>query len=375
MTHQFSINKPENVDHRSGRMLRRRSLDLGWLQANGKHRSTDELDLLESWQSSAAIYLQQAVSAFIKPQEKNIARSLLLMEQVLADIDCEDIFSESLYQKRLKEKFEMLGSIYDEGDSQEIEKIEFDAVENGEIIAENLWVKLSWLSFDEDDPSFRLRFSFGLEKYEDVAQDLQREILTARLSEAIFPESVVISKNEKLIAQCKKLMQEKSIEFVERIIYFNAPNGGAQFHHDVEKGHAGVVFAQLHGRTAWFALSKQQLLDEVSDFMHNGLAKEIFSAIGKEQEYCQLKESTRDIKIFSEQMNEGGHEHVEVLLNQIPMFLKQLADKNFIFILEPGDVILLPQKDEENCAWHSVFCFDDFPGHALSFAIRSGRDE
>ncbi len=369
---RFSIDKPQGEDNQSIGLLRRRSLDLGWLQQTKAQAPLSAQQIADRWSSSQAIVLPQAVSGFLKPQKKHITRTLQLMEQVLDEVDCEDVFTESPYQERLNGKFAMLGSIYDEGDRQEIEKIEFDALENGEIIAENLWVKLSWLSFDEDDSSFRLRFSFGLEQYEDVSQDLQREILTAQLAEAIFPESVAISENQNLIEQCKNLLQSKSLEFVERIIYFNAPNGGAQFHHDVEKGHAGVVFSQLYGRTAWFALSKQQLLSEVQFFRKNTASAEMFSVLGKEKEFAEFKASTEDMKIFSDQMNEGGHDHVEVLLNQIPEFFQQLADNGYAFILEPGDVILLPQQDEENCVWHTVFCFDDFPGHALSFAMRAG---
>jgi len=31
---------------------------------------------------------------------------------------------------------------------------------------------------------------------------------------------------------------------------------------------------------------------------------------------------------------------------------------------------LLPQRDLDNCVWHSVFTLGDEPGEALSFAVR-----
>ena len=63
------------------------------------------------------------------------------------------------------------------------------------------------------------------------------------------------------------MLQAEDLVYVERIVYFNAPEGGAQFHHDVERGHLGVVFAQLSGRTAWLTLSTEQLLDAMQNFL------------------------------------------------------------------------------------------------------------
>ena len=50
-----------------------------------------------------------------------------------------------------------------EGDDQEIETVLFDALDNGEVVAEDLWAKVSWLSFFEEDSSLRVRFSFGMD--------------------------------------------------------------------------------------------------------------------------------------------------------------------------------------------------------------------
>ena len=132
--------------------------------------------------------------------------------------------------------------------------------------AEDLWLKASWLSFNEDDASLRFRFSFGIDLEEDVAADPYRQQLGGELTDAVFPESAIITNNVELEKKLKKILGSDGVSFVERIIYFNAPNGGAYLHHDLERGHAGVVFAQLTGSTFWLALPKETLIEEIIHF-------------------------------------------------------------------------------------------------------------
>ena len=293
------------------------------------------------------------------------------MAAVLDGGDCETLLLQAPYAARLAHRFELLASNYDEGDPQEIVKIEFDAMENGRLIAENLWVKLSWLSYQEHDASLRFRFSFGMENYEDVAADPERQRYAAELAEALFPESAVISANTRLAAFLRDMLQAEDVTYVERIVYFNAPEGGAQFHHDVERGHLGVVFAQVSGRTAWLALSTEQLLDEIQRFLAQADAESALrKVIRHPKTRAKLFTLAQDRAALAAYLNDRDNDPLERLINRSPIFVRQLIERGHAHILHPGDVMLLPQHDMAHCAWHAVYCLDDHPGEALSFAIR-----
>jgi hypothetical protein len=208
--------------------------------------------------------------------------------------------------------------------------------------------------------------------FEDVAADLERQTYAGELTEAIFPESAIISSDKKLEQQLCKALGIDRLAYVERIIYFNAPNGGAQFHQDIEPGHLGVVFAQLRGRTGWLACSKNELMDEIEKFVSNAA------------NHATLQQLLPDANAFKELMNvsadrtqlnlwmddNSNNEPLELLLNRCPQFYQHLSDCGYTYIINPGDIILLPQKDLNECCWHTVFCLDNFAGEALSFAIR-----
>jgi len=250
-----------------------------------------------------------------------------------------------------------LASSAEEHDEQGIEKVYFDVEQDGELCAEDLWCKASWLSFHDEDASLRFRFSFGMEGFEDVAADPARQIWAGELCERIFPESAIITKNTEVLDLLKEILGSEA-QFVERIVYFNAPNGGAQFHHDVERGHAGVVFAQLSGATFWLALNKQSLMDEMIAFAAEHTVSDA------------LKVLLKDREALSCYMEERDHELVEALIDQDPKFIQYLNAQGYSHYLQAGDILLLPQRDLDYCVWHSVFTLGDEPGEALSFAIR-----
>jgi hypothetical protein len=309
----------------------------------------------------------------IPAQQQNISQASMLMQAVLDGADCEEILLQEPYAARLAPRFELLASSYDEGDPQEIVKVEFDAVEDGAVIAENLWVKLSWLSYSEYDASLRFRFSFGMENYQDVATDPGRQAHAAVLTEALFPESVVVSANPRLNAFLRDLLQAKDFIYVERIVYFNAPEGGAQFHNDVERGHLGVVFAQLSGRTAWLALSTEQLLDEIQEFLaeaEDGADALMRATTRQAKARSKLITLAKDRAALAEYLNSRDNDPLEQLINRTPDFARRLIERGHAYLLNPGDIILLPQHDMAHCTWHAVYCLDDSPGEALSFAIR-----
>lgn len=350
--------------------LQRRGVALGWICKQDDNDGIALPAMKGKWQASDAVFLKGFVKSAVASNKDHIKRSLAMLESVLDGDDIESLLEVPPYIDRIEEKFEMLGVIMDEGDSQEIEKIEFDAMVDGEVDAENLWLKASWLSFEDDDVSLRFRFSFGMEGYEDVGADLKRELYAADLSEVVFPESKVVTQNKAVARLLQDVTGLKKPTFVERIVYFNAPNGGALFHQDVERGHAGVIFAQLHGRTGWLALSKAVLLQELTTFLCSDQIS--WPSSMSDADIAYLQKHKQDVHVLSEALDNRDSEALEKLLNRTPAFIKQLVDHGYAYVLEPGDVLLLPQASYDECAWHTVFCLDDYPGHALSFAIREG---
>jgi hypothetical protein len=269
----------------------------------------------------------------------------------------------------------MVAASPEEHDEQGIEKIYFDAFnannENEEnIVAEDLWCKASWLSFHDEDASLRFRFSWGMEGYEDVAADPLKQAWAAKLCDALFPESSIITQDNIILDYLSSILG-KAPSFVERIVYFNAPNGGAQMHHDVERGHAGVVFAQLSGSTFWLAIAKPKLMDEIFSFVTNPQYQTDIEAVLPQKEdreaLTKLCENRENLSCY---MEEPDHELVEAIMDRCPAFITQLVKHGYSHTLETGDVLLLPQRDLDNCVWHSVFTLGDTPGEALSFAVR-----
>lgn len=352
-------------------LLKRRGTALGWIAAEPATSANDN-DLRSTWHSSLPYVLPGHCSATIPNYSGEIEQAQQLMERVAAGESPADLLDAEPYVDRLLPRFEMLAATSDESDMQEIETIEFDVMEDEEIIGENLWCKCSWLSYEDNDDSLRFRFSFGMVGYEDVAADVERQIFAGELTERIFPESAIISGDKKLEQKLGKALGINKLAYVERIIYFNAPNGGAQFHQDVERGHLGVVFAQVRGRTGWFACSKEELMNEVEKFVadaknHATLAKLLPDASAL-KELTTISADRTQLTLWMD--DNDCNEPLELLLNRCPEFYKQLSDCGYSFIINPGDIILLPQKGINECCWHTVFCLDDFAGEALSFAIR-----
>jgi len=57
-------------------------------------------------------------------------------------------------------------------------------------------------------------------------------------------------------------------------------------------------------------------------------------------------------------------------VDRLPAFTAFLVSGGYAHMLQPGDAILLPQRDLDRCVWHSVFCLGDEAGESLSFAVR-----
>ncbi|MBL1432280.1 MAG: hypothetical protein COC09_03940 [Gammaproteobacteria bacterium] len=353
--------------------LKRRGYDLGTVhsgdEGEGSISSDDELS---NWQQGKPFLLKKICLPQLAEYSEHINQAYSLYQAILNDEECDPIFAESPYRDRLDHGFESLGSSVNEGDDQEIETVLFDAIEKGETLAEDLWMKISWLSFHEEDASLRFRFSFGVDNIEDVAADKQRQHYAALLTDAVFPESRLITDNTDLSHHIQKAMVSDTVKFVERIVYFNSPGGGAYLHHDRERGHAGVVYAQLSGITYWLALPKQLLMQEIALFVKqchqtNAWPKTLDSTM--QDELKQLAKNQQDLSSELESFSNNTLIH---LINETKQFVQQLITNGHGRLVQSGDALLLPQETDLSCCWHSVFSLGEESGEALSFAVRGG---
>lgn len=355
--------------------LVRRGFQLGWVKQHQRPSMPSQADIISAWQQDKAIMLPALLD--LDDWQADIEQSHQLMQSTLESGELSPSLDLPPYPDRLGDQLPLVASSMEEHDEQAIEKVYFDAVSehnDEETLAEGLWCKASWLSFLEDDASLRFRFSFGMECLEDVAADPLRQMWASKLCDAIFPESAALTDNTQLLPVLEEMLGGQPA-FVERIVYFNAPRGGAQMHHDVERGHDGVVFAQLSGSTFWLALTKPVLIDELISFANDkNHAAEIAAVIPAEDDQTALHQLLKDKAALSNYMDENDHELVEAIMDRCPAFIEHLIAQGFAYILHAGDLLLMPQRDLDTCVWHSVCCLGDEPGEAVSFAIRKEAD-
>ncbi|HKI61013.1 MAG TPA: hypothetical protein VKA31_01855 [Mariprofundaceae bacterium] len=361
---KYSEHKPVSAD---ARMLQRRGWQLGWIMQEDRPALPEATMVAEAWNDDAAVMLPGVIP--LASLQADIDRARDLMEQALSGAELADIFEDADHLENMR-TFPLVGVSSEDHDDQGLEKIYFDAEQDDELLAEGLWCKASWLSFCDDDASVRFRFSFGMEGFEDVAADPVSQHWAGELCQAVFPESRAITENSLILDHLRHLLGGEPA-FVERIVYFNAPNGGAQMHHDVERGHDGVVFAQLSGATFWLALSKPRLIDELTAFVSDPAHAAAVAVVMPEVEDREkLAALIADRAALSEYMEEPDHELLEAIMDRSPDFIGHLVGRGYAHVLEAGDVLLMPQRDLDNCVWHCVFCLGDEAGEGLSFAVR-----
>lgn len=352
--------------------LARRGYAVGWLGLAKTQQRLSPAQEKQDWQVSKPVFWPGILADQISRHVSELDNSFDLYLNVLNGSSCTDLLEAAPNQTELGAKFNLVSCSYDESDLQQVERLDFEPATEppGDEVDSEVWMKASWLSYEEDDASMRFRFSFGMDGYEDVAADPYRQTLASHLAQIIFPESNIITDNAVLVEELTKLLDVEAIEFVERIIYFNAPDGGAQFHQDVERGHLGVVFAQMSGRTAWLALSKKQLIHEIITFLAREDAKSTMPEVLGKKHQTQLFKHANDPVYLNQWLDKHDNDALEMFINQSPAFSQQLIEHGHAYILQPGDVLLLPQQGMDDCAWHSVFCLDEEPGEALSFAMK-----
>lgn len=247
----------------------------------------------------------------------------------------------------------------------------------------DLWWKSGRLSTFEGDESLRLRLSFGLERDDDASRELVRQRAVAELAEALLPGASFVPRTESL-NRLLELFSGEELFLTQHIAYWNAPEGGALFHHDAfdepaEGGQRGVLYAQLAGRTAWLALSAEDLAARVCEFVEllesgelEWVTEDLFP---RTADLAGAVECARDPQRLMRELGLPGCGRFAALVNRGPEFTDYLANAGHAAILEAGDVILLPNYGLARTAMHSVFCADDEPTYAISAALRQVRPD
>lgn len=321
--------------------LLRRGIDHGRLVEAGRREAAEPV---ASWKSAAPILLPRQLDSFDELSRQRIMRTQWMFDKLRGGAD----FSE-LFWARIDDSsgVEAAGSTIDTSDEREIEKLH--ASFGGE--DSDLYAKLSWISTDEDDHSLRIRFSFGSELLDDWSTDPQQSQAADRFSEIAFPEMSLLA-HDRVVQRMLARLCACPVRLSERILYSNAPGGGARFHHDAETEQLGVAYAQLAGRTAWLALPAVRLAETLSHLDLPGhwsetLADEGAAALG------------------------GELSEIEAWLNDDAELTRRLVEAGWLFVLEPRDVLLLPSHNAEHTAWHSVFALGEEASLSLSFGIFS----
>jgi hypothetical protein len=239
-------------------------------------------------------------------------------------------------------------------------------------------VKLSRLSTFTADASLRLRFSFGQEVVEDAARDPDAQTAVRALAERVLPGAASLGSDEGLWRELAGMVPEGT-ELTQHIAYWNAPEGGALFHHDAfdeehEGRQLGVLYVQLAGATAWLALSLEDLAQRVLEFteaLEAGEAEWVRRALWPDRrDFERLLSRSRSRSALLEELAAPGCGRFGALVNQGPDFTSFLADAGHGFFVEAGDALLLPNLGLAKTTMHSVFCASETPTYALSMGLR-----
>lgn len=323
-----------------------------------------------SWALGDPVLLRGEISDALRFYNSRIKESRRLVDRIMQGESLQTILDQQPYQSRLSTQFEPLGASSNPNNPQEIETLFFDSLEDTGYTAEDLWVKLSWLSFYENDDSLRFRFSFGEDFAEDVAADQERQRYAGKLSNSVFPESALITENSRIRSLLCDLISSRAVEFVERIVYFNAPSGGAYLHHDRERGHAGVVYAQVSGETFWIALPSHRLVSELRSFCDTCHRQDKWPS-SLSTEFINEIQAVVHSETLTAQLESFSNDTLIHLINETGAFTQYLINQGHGYTINSGDVLLLPQQSQQQCCWHSVFCLTETTGEGLSFAVRS----
>jgi hypothetical protein len=310
-----------------------------------------------AWDEDRPILLPGLLAPGLGAWRPALARTLALFDELRRGR--RTLQEEVRARLRGRAEFSPSGAIVDLADGRELEKVFVDGMRGRRFAARGLYAKLSWIAHDERDASLRIRFSFGSENERDWQKETRRAPWAERYAEALFPECAAQAGNARLRALVERLAGRR-VRFSERIVYNNAPGGGAVFHHDCEPYQLGVVFGQLAGETAWLALPKRALARHVAEH----------AATGPRSAALRRLAGTPRAALRA---LDGEDPRLARLLNETPAFTARLAAAGALFHLRAGDVLLLPNHAWDDTCWHSVFALGRRASLAHSYGIFARR--
>jgi hypothetical protein len=250
----------------------------------------------------------------------------------------------------------------------------------------DLWVKAGRLSTHPGDRSLRVRVSFGAEGADDASRDEARHRATAEIGRKALPglqallEPPSDSRAEAPLAAASRHAGAPR-GAAQPIAYWNAPDGGARFHHDAfdeaaEGGQRGVMYWQATGSTLWLALSIEDLAARVRELVgwlvEGELAWLRADVAPGDADLARLADLAARRDVLLHELAQPGCGALGALVDRGPEFTALLADAGHAVLLEPGDVLLLPNHGLDRTAMHSVFHAGTAGGSAygVSCALR-----
>ena len=332
--------------------LERRGVRHGSLQRL-KSPPASPLDLHQRFAAAEPILLRGWLAVDSKLARSRIEATRRWFERLRTGHSFADGVRERLSRRRggAAPRPEITGTSVDLADPREIEKVHVDLSGCGRP-GKGLYAKLSWIAADPRDSSLRVRFSFGDERSGAWMRDVRRSLASDLLAELVFPECALISRHRALRALLERL-HAGPVRLSERIVYNNAPGGGASFHHDAEPRQLGVVYGQLSGSTGWLALPRRALAVELAALARRGALAKRAGSVAKA--FRALEHS--------------DWPPLDRLLNQDRRLTRRLVERGAFYRLEPGDVLILPSASPTLCAWHSVFALGARPSVAHSYGL------
>lgn len=333
-------------------MLARRGAKLGSV-VELEDVGIDEAELHERWRRDRPIVLRGVLTPALARHRADVRRSLAFFDRVRDGATWQD---ELWRRLAVSKEFEPAGASVDLGDARELEKVFAHRRGKRRRIGLDLYGKLSWISVDERDVSLRVRFSFGAEALMEWFDDPSRAVHADAFARAVFPECAVLDGNRALLALVERLLARR-VRLSERIVYNNAPGGGAIFHHDAEPWQLGVAYGQFAGETAWFALPKRELAQLVASLAKSPRAKKSFGTPKRALRALDREDAS----------------NLARLLNETPALARALVEHGAFYRLKPGDVILMPSHGVDDVCWHSVFALGAKPGLSHSYGLFSAR--
>lgn len=323
------------------------------------------------WQRCEPVVLQGCFTEVVEQAQEWLEDRELLRERLSEPGGLREWLFEQLDPESGFEPLQRARTLVDP--ERDIEKVRVAAGEH------ELWLKSACLSTYPEDASLRLRTSFGAEGDDDASHDIQRHRLVTELAQTLFPEAALVLEDPFLRTLLRRATG-MDVLATQHIAYWNAPQGGAQMHHDAFAEDAwndgafrqlGVCYVQFTGRTAWIAVSTEGLCSAVREFaalLRSGAMPWVSQVV--DQHMLSLVDDDERLRT---ELALPGCGALHALVERGPEFTNLLAERGHAFLLEAGDGILLPNRGLHSTCMHSVWCAGDEVAYSLSMALRPDR--